>query len=48
MLPKGAMIPGILLAYDTDQRRRKEGLANEFTLEPGTVEAGARLQEGKP
>ena len=35
-----AVIRGLLLAYDTDQRLQKEGLAPEFTLEEWIVEAG--------
>jgi hypothetical protein len=35
-----AVIRGMLLAYDTDKRLQKEGLAKEYTLEEWVVEAG--------
>src|SRR5262249_22547499 len=34
-----AVVKGMLLAYDTDKRMQKEGLANLFTLEEWIVEA---------
>ena len=43
-LPTGdvatAVLRGMLLAYDTDRRMQKEGLAKPFTLEEWNVEAG--------
>src|SRR5262245_28543658 len=43
-LPAGdveiAVVKAMLLAYDTDQRMQKEGLAKAFTLEEWIVEAG--------
>jgi hypothetical protein len=36
-----AVLRGVLLAYDTEKRLQKEGLAKEFTLEQWNVEAGA-------
>jgi leucyl aminopeptidase len=36
-----AVLRGMLLAYDTEKRLQKEGLAKEFTLEQWNVEAGA-------
>jgi len=36
-----AVVRGVLLAYDTEKRLQKEGLAKEFTLEQWNVEAGA-------
>jgi len=36
-----AVVRGVLLAYDTDKRLQKEGLAKPFTLEQWNVEAGA-------
>jgi hypothetical protein len=43
-LPTGdveiAVLRGMLLAYDTNQRMQKEGLAKSFTLESWNVEAG--------
>jgi leucyl aminopeptidase len=36
-----AVLRGVLLAYDTEKRLQKEGLAREFTLEQWNVEAGA-------
>ena len=36
-----AVLRGMLLAYDTDRRLQKEGLAKAFTLEQWNVEAGA-------
>jgi hypothetical protein len=35
-----AVVKGMLLAYDTDKRLQKEGLAMPFTLEEWLVEAG--------
>jgi hypothetical protein len=35
-----AVIRGVLLAYDTDRRLQKEGLAKDYTLEEWVVEAG--------
>src|SRR5262245_34510552 len=35
-----AVVRGMLLAYDTERRLQKEGLAREFTLEQWNVEAG--------
>src|SRR5262245_8492135 len=35
-----AVIRGMLLAYDTQKRLQKEGLATEFTLQQWNVEAG--------
>lgn len=35
-----AIITGVLLAYDTEKRLQKEGLATTFTLEEWVVEAG--------
>src|SRR5437660_1044515 len=35
-----AVLRGVLLAYDTEKRLQKEGLAKEFTLEQWNVEAG--------
>jgi hypothetical protein len=35
-----AVVRGVLLAYDTDRRLQKEGLAPEYTLEEWVVEAG--------
>jgi len=35
-----AVLQGMLLAYDTDKRMQKEGLAKPFTLEEWSVEAG--------
>src|SRR5262245_51907591 len=35
-----AVIQGVLLAYDTEKRLQKEGLARPFTLEEWIVEAG--------
>jgi hypothetical protein len=35
-----AVVRGVLLAYDTDRRLQKEGLAAEYTLEEWVVEAG--------
>src|SRR5207248_8825184 len=43
-LPAGdietAAVRGVLLAYDTEKRLQKEGLARKFTLEQWNVEAG--------
>jgi hypothetical protein len=36
-----AVLRGMLLAYDTDRRLQKEGLAKPFTLEQWNVEAGS-------
>jgi hypothetical protein len=36
-----AVLRGVLLAYDTEKRLQKEGLAKEFTLDQWNVEAGA-------
>jgi hypothetical protein len=36
-----AVLRGVLLAYDTEKRLQKEGLAKAFTLEQWNVEAGA-------
>lgn len=48
-LPTGdvetAVLNGILLAYDTDRRLQKEGLAKAFTLEEWEVEAGSAYFE---
>ena len=45
-LPTGdveiAVVRGMLLAYDTEKRMQKEGLAEPFTLEEWSVEAGAK------
>ncbi|HEV8004334.1 MAG TPA: M17 family peptidase N-terminal domain-containing protein [Planctomycetaceae bacterium] len=49
-----AVVRGVLLAYDTDKRLQKQGLAKPFTLEEWEAEAGAAyfdttkagLQEG--
>ena len=35
-----AVVRGMLLAYDTERRLRKEGLSKEFTLDEWDVEAG--------
>src|SRR4051794_38858572 len=35
-----AVLRGVLLAYDTEKRLQKQGLAKEFTLEQWNVEAG--------
>src|SRR5712671_4278875 len=35
-----AVVRGMLLAYDTEKRLQKEGLAKEFTLDEWNVEAG--------
>src|SRR3954470_12159405 len=35
-----AVLRGVLLAYDTEKRLQKEGLARKFTLEQWNVEAG--------
>ena len=35
-----AVTRGVLLAYDTEKRLQKEGLAKPFTLEQWNVEAG--------
>jgi Cytosol aminopeptidase family, N-terminal domain len=35
-----AVLRGVLLAYDTEKRLQKEGLAKKFTLEQWNVEAG--------
>ena len=35
-----AIVRGMLLAYDTDKRLQKEGLATPFTLDEWIVEAG--------
>jgi hypothetical protein len=44
-LPTGgveiAVVQAMLLAYDTDKRMQKEGLAQPYTLEEWNVEAGA-------
>ncbi len=37
---EAAVVRGVLLAYDTDRRLQKEGLAGEYTLEEWIVEAG--------
>ena len=37
-----AVVRGMLLAYDTEKRLQKEGLAKEFTLEEWNVEAGEK------
>ena len=37
-----AVVRGMLLAYDTEKRLQKEGLAKEFMLEEWNVEAGPR------
>jgi hypothetical protein len=37
-----AVVRGMLLAYDTQKRLQKEGLAKEFTLEEWNVEAGPK------
>jgi leucyl aminopeptidase len=36
-----AVLRGVLLAYDTEKRLQKEGLAKEYRLEQWNVEAGA-------
>jgi hypothetical protein len=36
-----AVVRGMLLAYDTEKRLQKEGLAKEFTLDEWNVEAGS-------
>jgi hypothetical protein len=38
-----AVLRGMLLAYDTNQRMQKEGLAKSFTLESWSVEAGQQF-----
>jgi len=38
-----AVLRGMLLAYDTNQRMQKEGLAKPFTLESWNVEAGQQF-----
>jgi leucyl aminopeptidase len=35
-----AFVRGVLLAYDTDRRLQKEGLAKQFTIEQWNIEAG--------
>jgi hypothetical protein len=35
-----AVVKGMLIAYDTELRLQKEGLAKDFTLEEWWVEAG--------
>jgi hypothetical protein len=35
-----AVVRGVLLAYDTEKRLQKEGLARDYTLEEWVVEAG--------
>jgi hypothetical protein len=35
-----AFVRGFLLAYDTDKRLQKEGMAKEFTVEQLNIEAG--------
>lgn len=37
---ESAVVRGMLLAYDTEQRLQKQGLAREWTLEEWEVEAG--------
>jgi leucyl aminopeptidase len=37
---EAAVVKGMLLAYDTERRLQKEGLAREWTLEEWEVEAG--------
>jgi hypothetical protein len=37
-----AVLRGVILAYDTDRRLQKEGLAKEFVLEQWAYEAGAK------
>ena len=37
---EAAVVKGMLLAYDTERRLQKEGLAREWTLEGWEVEAG--------
>ena len=37
-----AVLRGVLLAYDTEKRLQKEGLAKAFTLEQWNVEAGEK------
>ncbi|SIN75486.1 Cytosol aminopeptidase family, N-terminal domain [Singulisphaera sp. GP187] len=37
---ESAVVKGMLLAYDTERRLQKEGLAREWTLEEWEVEAG--------
>ncbi len=37
-----AVVRGMLLAYDTEKRLQKEGLAKPFTLDEWSVEAGPR------
>jgi len=36
----GAVVRGVLLAYDTEKRLQKEGFAKEYTLEEWSEEAG--------
>jgi hypothetical protein len=38
-----AVLRGMLLAYDTNQRMQKEGVAKSFTLESWNVEAGQQF-----
>jgi leucyl aminopeptidase len=40
-----AVLRGVLLAYDTEKRLQKEGLAKAFTLEQWNVEAGMAFFE---
>ena len=35
-----AVVRGVLLAYDTDRRLQKEGLASGYTLDEWVVEVG--------
>ena len=37
----GAVVRGVLLAYDTEKRLQREGLAKEFTLKDWNQEAGS-------
>ena len=41
-----AVVRGMLLAYDTENRLRKEGLSKEFTLDQWNVEAGPMYFDG--
>jgi leucyl aminopeptidase len=41
----GAVLKGLLLAYDTEKRQQKEGLAKEYTLKEWMLEAGPKYFE---
>jgi hypothetical protein len=38
-----AVVKGVLLAYDTEKRLQKEGMARPFTLDEWIVEAGPQF-----